>query len=265
MSAPAIAESGIHDGIPEALYFADTDALSASGAKVLLRNPARFRWEQDNPRPSSDAMDLGSIAHHLILHRGGKTLVVDAYDWRAKANQQARKDARAKGIVCIHRGELLAASKMARAVRTHPTARAIFSDGTPEASMWWTDPDTGARCRGRVDWLRDGWVIDLKTARDASPEGFAKAAANYGYRESLAHYAKGVRVLTGQAPRVGVVVVETDAPHFVAFYEITPDDLTWGEERMTEAQRLWLDCLAADDWPGYSPDLIPLDFPAWAY
>lgn len=258
-------EVGIFPDIPEAAYHADTASLSASGAKVLLKSPARFRHERDHPRPSSDAMDLGSVAHHLILHRGGRLLVVDAYDWRSKADQQLRKAERAKGTVVVHRGELLTASRIARAVRRHPLAAAIFSEGEPEQSLYWVDEGTGVRCRGRIDWLRKGHIVDLKTARDASPRGFAKAAADYGYRESMAHYRRGVHALTGQWLPVVVVVVETDEPHLVAIYTFGLDDLAWGESRMDEALKTFAECEATGVWPGYSDEIEVLQFPAWAY
>ena len=60
--------------IPEDVYHSGPE-LSASGAKVLLRNAARYHYERTHPRPSTDAMDLGSVAHHLILHRGGRLLL----------------------------------------------------------------------------------------------------------------------------------------------------------------------------------------------
>jgi hypothetical protein len=93
---------GIHLDVPEDAYHGGPE-LSSSGAKTLLRNPARYHYERTHPRPSTDAMDVGSIAHHLILHRGGSLLVVDAYDWKTKAAQAARDEGRAQGVVVAGR------------------------------------------------------------------------------------------------------------------------------------------------------------------
>ena len=57
---------GIHDGVPEADYFA-SPALSQSQAKTLLDCPARYRWERENPQPHRDAFDIGHAAHSLSL------------------------------------------------------------------------------------------------------------------------------------------------------------------------------------------------------
>src|SRR5574337_1899956 len=227
---------GIYEGIPEDTYHADTDlspelgrSLSASGAKVLLKSPARYEYERRHPRPSSDAMDLGSVAHELILRTGTRILVVDAYDWRGRADQATRKAERAKGTIVVNRPELRAAAKMAAAVRRHPLASRIFTDGRPEVSLYWIDEATGVTCRGRVDYLRARHIVDLKTARDASPRGFAKAAADYGYRESMAHYQRGVAALTGEWLPVVLVVVESEPPHLVAVYAFSNEDRS--EER----------------------------------
>lgn len=263
---------GLYLDIPEDEYHADTvlapelgRSLSASGAKTLLRNPARFDYERQHPKASSAAMDLGSVAHHLVLHRGGRLLVVDAYDWKKPANQKLRDAERAKGTVVVHRGELRQAAAMARAVRKHPLAAAILSDGQPEVSVYWVDEDTGVTCRARVDWLRDNAIVDLKTTQDASPEGFGKACANYGYRESAAHYTDGVEAVTGNRLPFILIAVEKDAPHFVAVYQFGHEDLTYGADRMREALKTYAACESSGDWPGYSPDIELLSLPGWAY
>ena len=267
-----ITEPGIYDGVPEDTYHADTDlapalghSLSASGAKVLLKSPARYHYERTHPRASSDSMDLGSVAHELILRTGTTVHVVDAYDWRGKADQQTRKALRAKGVVVVNRPELRAAARRAAAVRAHPLASRIFTDGRPEVSLYWTDEGTGVTCRGRIDYLRERHIVDLKTARDASPRGFAKAAADYGYRESMAHYQRGVAALTGEWLPVVIVVVESDEPHLVAVYTLSADDLAWGADRMDTALKTFAECESTGIWPGYSEDVEVLTFPQWAY
>ncbi len=267
-----IREPGIYERIDEDTYHADTDlapelgrSLSASGAKVLLKSPARFDYERTHRKPSSDTMDLGSVTHELVLRSGTRVLVVDAYDWRGKADQALRKAERAKGAVVVNRPELRAAAKMAAAVRRHPLASRIFTHGRPEVSLYWIDEGTGVTCRGRIDYLRQGHIVDLKTARDASPRGFAKAAADYGYRESMAHYQRGVHALTGAWLPVVVVVVENDPPHLVAVYTIRPDDLAWGADRVDQALKTYAECESTGQWPGYSEDIQVLDFPNWSY
>jgi hypothetical protein len=247
---------GIHLDVPEDAYHGGPE-LSSSGAKTLLRNPARYHYERTHPRPSTDAMDVGSIAHHLILHRGGSLLVVDAYDWKTKAAQAARDEGRAQGVVVIHRGQLLQASRMARAVRNHPLASAIFTDGQPEVSIYWDEEvqhDDGSTslvpCRARIDWLRDNAIVDLKTtAREATPDGFAKVSADFGYHISAAHYSLAVERATGKRLPFVLVAVEKDEPHYVTVHQFDDSFLAIGEERMADAYALWARCDATGEWP----------------
>ena len=67
----------------EAAYHA-SPGLSASGMKLLLDCPARYRWEMDHP-VVKDVYDFGSIVHRLVLNSGPDIVPVDADSWRTKA------------------------------------------------------------------------------------------------------------------------------------------------------------------------------------
>ena len=262
----------IEDDIPEDVYHSGPE-LSASGAKVLLRNPARYQYERTHPRPSTDAMDVGSVAHHLILHRGGRLHIIDAYDWRKKADQETRDRLRAEGVVVIHRGQLRDAARMARAVRQHPLASAILIDGKPEVSIYWHEEvhhEDGSSsvvpCRARVDWLRDNAIVDVKTtAREASPTGFAKVSADFSYHWSAAHYVTAVERATGKRLPFLLIAVEKDHPHYVSVHQFDDSFLDIGTERMAEAYALFARCEASGEWPTPVPDdqINTLTPPRW--
>lgn len=254
---------GIHDGIPEDVYFAD-DALSASGAKVLLRNPARFQWERANPPAPKDAFDVGHAAHSLILGVGQPFKPVDASDWRTKAAQAERDTIRAEGAIPLLRKDFDAVHGMAAAIDQHKLARSVLTNGKPEQTVVWLDEPTGVRLRARVDWLRPNAVADLKTARDGNPSGFDRDAANYGYHVSAAHYVAGVEARTGERLPFVLVVVEKDAPHFVSVHQFDDDFLDIGARQMRRATDLFAECTATGVWPGYSEtDINLLSPPRW--
>src|SRR5438270_12221695 len=95
---------GVYD-LPEYVYHADPvpgGSLSQSGAKKLLATcPARFRYERDHPPAPTDAMELGTAAHKLVLGIGPDLVEVEAKDWRTKAAQEAAEVARARGAVPV--------------------------------------------------------------------------------------------------------------------------------------------------------------------
>jgi hypothetical protein len=257
--------TGIHDGIPELTYHGDRRTLSASGAKTLLQDPERFAWERDHGRPPKSAFDLGGVVHALVLRSGDERIrVIDAYDWKTKAAQQARNDAHAAGLTPINRTEFLQATKIARAVRRHPLASTIFTNGKAEVSLYWVDPTTGVNCRARVDWLRDDMIVDLKTARygTGTADTFGRQAASFNYPLPAAVYTEAVETLTGKTLPFITVTVETSPPYLVRAYRYTDGDLDAARNQWREALCEYAAREASGDWTVPAEvDLIAL--PAW--
>lgn len=272
-----ITEPGVYE-IPADEYHFDPvegGSLSSSGARRLLPPscPARFRWEVDNPRPSTRAMELGTAAHARVLSIGPEIVVVDAGDWRTKAAQQERDGARARGAVPLlaHENEQIEA--MARALREHPLASALLDPdtGTAEPSLFWVDQPTGVWCRARLDWLptptvgdRRLIVPDYKTTRSADPEKFAKSAFDYGYFQQAAWYVDGALAL-GLAEDVAFVFIaqDKDPPYLVTVAEADGLALRHGRDRNREALELYAECRRTDTWPGYTDDVADLSLPVW--
>lgn len=263
---------GVYEGVPEDQYHADRGlaaelgrSLSQSGAKTLLESPERFAWERDHGRPPKDAFDLGSLAHALILRSGDNRIcVIDAYDWRTKAAQEARKAAYAAGLIPVHRADLLQASRIAAAVRRHPLAGSIFAKGRPEVTLYWVDEETGITCRARVDWVRDNALVDLKTTRygGSTPPAFGKSAASYDYPMQAAHYSDGYEALTGEALPFVTVVVEVDPPYLISVGQYTAEDVETGRERMRRAKATFAERESSGAWAD-APQIVTFPIPGW--
>lgn len=241
--------------LPETVYHAGPE-LSASGAKTLLDNPAKYAHQCAHPKPATDSMDAGSVAHRLTLHAGAGITIVDAYDWRRRADQERRDQAREAGQVVIHRGQLAAAARIARAVRSHPLAGDLLAEGNPEVSIYWDEQVTiGWRthtvpCRARADWMRDGLIIDLKTtSRGTSEKALQRTVIDYGYHISAAHYLRGVEQVSGARPEFWFIFVDTEPPHTVSVHRLDDRLLAVGEERILTAYETWAACDASGSWP----------------
>ena len=258
-------QTGIRLDVPELTYHGDTRTLSASGAKTLLSDPERFAWERSHGRPPKAAFDLGGVVHALVLRSGDERIrIIDAYDWRTKAAQDARKAAWAAGLTPINRTEFLQATKIAGAVRRHPLASTIFTNGKAEASLYWTDPETGVACRARVDWLREDMIVDLKTARygTGTADTFGRQAASFNYPLPAAVYTEAVEALTGKTLPFITVAVETEPPYIVRAYRYTDGDLDQGRAQWHEALREYAARDAANDWT-VPAEIELIALPAW--
>ena len=253
--------------------------LSQSGAKLLLRCPARYRWDTrpGAARTPTEAMESGTAVHSLLFEDGAQIVQVDADNWRAKAAQEIRDQARAKGLVPVLAKKLPELVAIAASVKAHPMAsRLLDVPGRAEVAITATDPATGVPLHGRLDWLPDapgpdGFldIVDLKTTSgDASEDVFGKSAAEYGYALQTAFYQALCRLGgldIGRGVRTWFVVVETAEPYLVSVLRLDPQDLLLGQRIARQAIDLYAACLRTDTWPGHVPEdgWSTITMPAW--
>lgn len=254
---------GIHLGIPELEYHA-LPGLSSTGIKRILEAPAVYDWHRRNPEPPKKAYDLGHAVHGRVLGVGLDEAIIPG-PWTTAAAKKAVAEARDAGLVPLKPEDAAQADAMATAVREHPDAGPLFRGGQPEVSLVWDDPETGVRCRGRLDYWHEvpAVAVDLKTAQSADPSRFGKHAMDFGYGEQRTHYSDGVSVLTGVRPRFLHVLVSKEPPHLVSVVEL---DITWdqvAEERVRQAIETYAKCTANNTWPGFAPGIHRIAAPRW--
>lgn len=265
-------QPGLILNVPEDHYHAglglSEPTLSYSGAKLLLDCPARYRHQMAH-RVEKAEFDFGHVAHRLITGSGVTPYIVDAPDWRTKAAQQARKDARAEGKAPILRDDYRKALAMRNMVRAHPIASRLFTGGDAEVTAVARDPETKVVLRSRFDYLTRlrgrPVIVDYKTvARSADPATFGRAAYDYGYDVQDSWY-RHVGSLAGlDDPAFLFVIQEKTAPYLVSVVELTDDARQIGAERGRYARRLFVDCMTRDQWPGYPPVVHPVALPGYA-
>ena len=263
--------NGIILDLEEHLYHARPE-LSSTQARRLLESPAKYRWEQTHPQAPKVAWDLGTAAHTKVLGTGARAIVYPPEHLTPSGNvstkaatvewAEAQRDA---GLTPITPEQMGAVDAMAEAVLAHPMARVLFEQegGNPEASVFGTDPDTDVPVRARFDFLAR-IAVDLKTARDASPNGFARAAADHGYHIQRAHYLDTLE-FAGAEPAAGFVfvVVESTAPYLVGVYRLNSEFEDIGAARARRARDIYRRCLDTDTWPGYGDGIQSLMAPFW--
>lgn len=273
-----ITQPGVYADLPNDEYHADPvpselgGSLSSSGARRLLPPscPAKFRWNADHGQAPTDVFDFGHAAHGLALGDGPELVKVDAADWRTKAAKEAREAARTAGKVALLPEDYAAVHAMAKALREHPIATRLFSDGLPEQSLFWVDEWAGVWRRARLDWLPNGGrgrpiIPDYKSTRSADPDAISKHLADYGYDLQAAWYLDAVRALLGADDAAFVFVFqEKDPPYLVTVVEPDPIALEIGRDKARRAIDLFAECTESGSWPGYSDDIELIGLPAWA-
>jgi hypothetical protein len=252
---------GIYDGVSNAAYHADPALGSTSLKTLATKTPAHYKHDQEHPK-SSDAFNLGTAAHSLILEGDvSQFVVVDAANWLTKDAKAAKVDALASGKVPLLTKELDQVKAMHDSVTRHPVARKLFTGHRAEASVFWDEDGLMLKCR--PDAWHPGMLVDLKTTRDANPNTFGKTAHEYGYHQSAAHYIDGVKEATGEELPFHFVLVEKTEPYLVSVVELDIEAVNLGRQLNDRAKRIYRECWESGNWPGYpSGELVSL--PIWA-
>lgn len=260
----AMKRDGLVYGMPEAEYHGDKSELSSSGMKLINEAPKLYEHEVLlGNREHKDSYDLGTLVHAKVLGVGWGEVVLDFKDWRTKAAQQARDEARAEGLIPVLTHELVKPNAIAEAVLADADARPLFEvEGESEVSGFATCPEMGVRLRVRFDRLTKAALVDLKTsASKARADAFAMTVFKFGYDLQGATYQEVYELITGERLPFKFVTVETRAPHLVAVGTLNEEYLEMGRSKSMKARQKYAACMEAGVWPGYPPGVHVIEPP----
>ncbi len=209
----------------------------------------------------------------------------------AQARQQwwDRFEKEHPGAEVISAADAELVAQLSGKVLNHPGLRPFFADPNQahgsrlnELTLTWLDPETGHRCKARIDALRylgqSLRAFELKSAQDGGPEPFGKAVVNYDYLLAAAFYHDAIdqcRAAIAEAlggnPRLfddlpigfEYVVGEKEYPFLSARYEVDGDQLAIGRRHYREALNKVVTAENLDYWPGYDQAAVPLLLPVW--
>ena len=246
-------QPGLYTAMSLSAYHA-APGFSKSDLDLIARSPAHWKYGQ---REETPAMRLGAAVH---------TAVLEPDQWEARyarvtGRRKVDLDTDANRTV-LSTAEWETCQQLRDAVWHHPTCRDLFREGQAEGSAWWLDPDTGLLCKCRPDWNRPGLLLDLKTATDASPAGFARAVERYRYHVQAAYALDGWPQAGGGAvERFLFIVVEKTPPYAIGLYELSATLLDAARVLYRRELATATACLSRQQWPGYSTEIVtlPLD------
>lgn len=254
----------IYAGLDEDKYHA-SDGLSQSMLKLLSEEggPAKVRYGQ---RVETKPQKFGSLIHTAVLE---PTLLEQRYcitDLTREATKAWDAEAAAAmGRIMVKRPQYEEALRIRDAVmRWSDVANMLLTPSTGlqvEQSFYWIDPVSGRPCKGRADAVHADYraMIDLKSANDASYEGFRRAVRDYGYHIQDAHYSDGWPLAGGWTVQDFVfIVVEKEDPYLSAAYQLDKADIQEGREQLRALISQYEHCEATNHWPGYPRGLQSL-------
>lgn len=283
---------GIYPGLPMAEYLA-IDALSATPARTLLDECPAAGWfasklNAERPRDESDGMDLGTVAHSVLLEDSTECcVVIDPKDYPTKSNgnipkgwtnneiRAARDAARAAGKSPMFKSDfdnVMAMVGQARAFikslrEAEPAVYQAFmpNGGDSEVTMVWDEG--GTLCKLRCDCVANDYsiVTDYKTtAGSASPSKWGRThMIGSGLYFNAAWYRRGIAALTGITPDYLFLVQENAAPYLCSLQGMDAETIALGDEKVAAALKQWRRCVTENAWPGYPARVCYPELPPW--
>lgn len=243
--------------------------ISCSDLKAIGQDPARWRWDAENPKDPTDAMILGSAVHGYVLEPDNPSngIVETEHDsWRTADAKAIKTQALAAGGYPLRAQDVAVAKVMATSLRANPRVARIMSSGTAEVSFFGLEGFTPMR--GRLDWINPDarTILDVKIAESVNPHDFARVAYDKGYHLSAAHYLDYVAAHYGDAPEAWTFVwaiVGKHAPFEAIDAEPSPMMLDLG--RLQKSRSLWRyqHCMESGHW-GFGRQTQVIEAPGWA-
>jgi hypothetical protein len=229
------------------------DPVHLTRLKLMGQSPAHY---QAAVEPEGGAIDRGGALHAILL--GGRRYL--AYPGKVRRGKEyERFCADNADAVVLAQKDFDRALGMAAAVRACKPAMRVL-EGQHELEINWQY--LGRDCQSHLDVLGTGYITELKSAASSDPDRFTWQAIRMGYNAQLAFYREAVIAAGLGVPKEAyVVAVESSAPFVVTVMRLTARALDQG----ARSCRLWMErllaCEAANDWPGYAMDIVPLDVP----
>jgi hypothetical protein len=274
---------GIHLNVPMADYLA-IDAVSNHALRDIEVSARHYRHRKRFAQTETAEMALGRATHTAVLEpvqflrdyvlwpainpENGKKAVRNGKRWD---NFQAAN----AGREILKESDYHQCRRLNDACRENDTARDLITrpGGDSEVTLIWRHA-SGALCKARIDRLireRSGYtIVELKTAKDASPKWFPRDAAGRGYHKQVAWYDEGLDAVLerpgGILPSISVriIAIQNNGCLDTVVYEVTDDVLAVGADANETALKKLIECREEDYWPGACPTSTYLELPKWA-
>jgi hypothetical protein len=241
----------------------------ATSLSVLIESPKAYKYEiiDGNRQKETPALRFGEHAHTAILEREKfKERFVIEPKFKGEGSRAAKADWLSllpKDAIVLSEEEMKMIVGMITSLTEYEPAYTLLKKGIPEISLYWTDEATGEPCKARPDYItEDGWIVNLKTARDANIRKFRYAIREYSYHIQAAHYLAGYKAVYGR-DALGYVFlpVEKTPPYECAVYVADQFVIERGQMDIAKALAIYKKCVAENIWPGIQSEAQNISLP----
>jgi hypothetical protein len=253
--------------------YREREGISSTELKKIMVTPAHYRHWKDNPEETdTPALLFGRAAHKYILE------TYDFYNEFAVAPNCDRRtqEGKAKWLLFCDQSEgkdIITQEQFEQidAMRNAMLATPFVSkliNGEHELSYFWTDEDTGLKCKCRPDSINHKLkiVVDYKTTDNAETEHFMKQAIRLGYDLQASYYLDGVKANTGEDYVFVFIAQEKKPPYAVNILQADDIFIRSGREVYKAMLQTYKECSETGNWYGYlgqENQINSLGVPKW--
>lgn len=254
----------------------EAEGVRRSDLWKMEESPEKFKYFLDHPMEQTPAMVFGTACHKMVLERKdfyNEFVTAPKVDKRTKDGKAAWEAFVADNAdkTVISEDDIATMTEMSDAIKRCPLANKLINGkGETEAPYFWTDPETGEKCKIKADrvvtWKRRKYVVDYKTTACAETFRFNSDMWKMGYYMQAAMYTEGVMLSKKMKKRPGFLFVaqEKKPPYSVNVIEVSEEVMNAGIAKFHQLLDKYHECKAVDLWPGYVGD-VPNDsfVPGW--
>lgn len=256
-------------------------AINASLLKKLRRSPLSAFGVEDIP---TKAKAFGGAYHIYLLERelfGPRYFIYDEakrpspeQTFGAKVNKEWReaqfKEAGDRGI--LNQAEFDTIAGMAAQLQANnPNAVNLINDALHEVSIYSevVYNDLKVEGKARLDGVNPerGYILDLKTTKEAHPSGFGREAGTYAYHIQMAWYKKIAEQEYNRHFEVFIIAQEATPPYNSGLYRVSEGMLNKGEYEVNHLLQLAAHVNTTGELNSYEVfannkyGILPLDIP----
>ena len=219
-------------------YHSDKTIISSTGLKTAKRSTKDFinyvltDGERKAHFDFGNAFELALMSDEEFQNECVVFVKPDpSKNMNGKENKEAFKAVIDTGKYIITQEDKMLIDSMVKSCKADPTIKKLITNVQYQQSLFWTDEETGLKCKTRPDICinKKNVIVDIKTCKDASPQGFSRDACNLDYPLQAVMQIEGA-INSGLMPQVDnyfwLAVEKNEIGHAV-LYEFQKDDLTY--------------------------------------
>ncbi len=230
------------------------NSISASGLKMISKYSV-YHYLNQLPR-ETDSMAFGTAVHTAILE---SDTFYDIYfpmpeigDLRKKENKQIKLEAeeKAEDKICLSFNDHERIKQIIQNFKKNNLAQ-HYCKGEIELSHYGRYKNVDVRVRPDVINYVSGYIADVKTCQDASPDAFRRDVFKWGYHLQAAFYMDMTGVQTFK-----FVCVEVNHPYTVVVHTLNDEFINLGRKKYQQAFNDWKNYIRNKEVKLYHSDTI---------